>query len=270
MSGLYGPNGDLIEAAPRTFFTVLVSLRNCSQWIGECLDSLLMQTFPSWNAIVCDDASDDGSLAIIEAKVGADPRFTIIRNAARLTALPNLMHMTREATGDHCAILDGDDAFLRPDALDIIFAVYNDSAAICATSGQYVCWPNGRLGHCSGTFPGNWFDQWPYGHTLTYRRSVCLEMMDRYPQAYLDIATGRPYTTTYDLALYYPVAAWAEWNDERIAHINIPNYLYRRWEQNDDATQAGLAHQTLTAKKIQLYWCNEMFRHDAMLRAQEA
>ena len=54
----------------RIFFSVLVTLFNCSRWIGECLDSMLAQKFPSWNAIVIDDASTDGSWNIIQSKVG--------------------------------------------------------------------------------------------------------------------------------------------------------------------------------------------------------
>lgn len=254
----------IIGIEPRTFFTVLIPLRNCEPWVGECLDSLLAQQFPSWNAIVCDDASDDGSWAVIDAKVGRDPRFRFVRNRERRTALPNLMDMVRMATGDHILILDGDDALLRHDALDIIFAVYNDSPDVIATSGQYIRWPDGGLGHCRPSQPPgvSWFEGWQYGHTLTFRRDVCVEQMDRYPQAYIDIDTGKPFASTYDLALFYPIVAWAEWHGKRVAHINIPTYLYRRWRGNDDADTQGRHLQLLCDRKIKLIWMNLCYRHD--------
>lgn len=258
------------DVPSRTFFTVLITLYNCAEWIGPCLDSVLTQTFPSWNAIVIDDASTDTSWDAVQAKVGTDPRFRCVQNTERLTALPNLMRTTREATGDHIVILDGDDAFLRPDTLDIIFAVYNDAPNVIATSGQYQRWPDGGIGHCNDNFKDDWFARWPFGHTLTYQRDVCITMMDEHPGAYLDLATGRPYLTTYDLALFYPIVAWADWNARAVAHIAIPNYLYRRWDGNDDATGQGLAEQTLAARKIQLYWLNAMFRHDFIEQSKEA
>lgn len=253
---------------PRIFFSVVIPLRNVEKWVGACLDSLLSQTFPSWNCWICDDASTDSTWEIIDAKVGRDPRFHFIRNKERFTALPNLMRMCREATGDHIIILDGDDAFLRPDALDIIFAVYNDAPSVIATSGQYVRWPDGGVGHCRGEWLGMWFGQWPFGHPLTFCRDICVEMMDLLPCAYLDYETNKPYTTTYDLALYFPVVAWADWNEKRVAHISIPTYLYRRWESNDDSTRQGLADQSLCARKIQLFWYNEMAKHDLNLGAK--
>ncbi len=242
----------------------MIPFYNCERWLAECLNSVLIQTFPAWNAIVIDDASTDHSPDIIKMMVGSDPRFTVVRNTERRTALANIMDACRAGTGDYVAILDGDDAFLDTDTLDMIFAVYNDAPDVVATSGQYVRWPDGGIGHCSASQPPgvSWFEGWQYGHTLTARRDICVEMMDAYPTAYLDIDTGKPYLTCYDLAWYFPTVAWAEWNNKRIAHLPTPNYLYRRWEGNDDSSAKGLAEQTLAARKISLYWMNEMFKHD--------
>lgn len=39
---------DVEPKEPRTFFSILTPAWNAGEFINECLDSLLTQTFPSW------------------------------------------------------------------------------------------------------------------------------------------------------------------------------------------------------------------------------
>ena len=52
--------------------SVVVSLFNYEKYIGECLDSLLAQTFQNFEVIVVDDCSTDNSVAVVE---GYAPQF---------------------------------------------------------------------------------------------------------------------------------------------------------------------------------------------------
>lgn len=243
--------------AQRTFFSVLICCWQASAFIDECLDSLLSQTFPSWEALVLDDASTDDTLTRIKAKVGQDPRFRIYQNDTRRTALLNLIHLIQEAKGDYVAILDGDDLFSCPEALDMIFAVYNDAPSVMATSGSYMRIPDGGRGHCRAPDPLEpWWLCWCFGHTLTWRRDLSIASFKEEPRAYLDPETGHPYRSTYDLALYFPVVARAEALGGRVAHIETINYKYRRHENCDDMTNLGL--QSSCAQKISFYWAMQM------------
>ena len=47
--------------------SVIISLYNYERYIGECLDSLLAQTFKNFEVIVADDCSTDSSCAIVES-----------------------------------------------------------------------------------------------------------------------------------------------------------------------------------------------------------
>lgn len=90
--------------------SVIVGVFNKERFVGECLRSILAQTYPNWELIVVDDASSDGSLAEVERAVGRDPRVSIMRRemnsghpgVARNQAL-------REAKGQYVAFLDADD-----------------------------------------------------------------------------------------------------------------------------------------------------------------
>ena len=54
------------------FVSVIIPLHNAEKFIGECLDSLLNQTFQDFEVIVADDCSADNSVAIVESYI---PKF---------------------------------------------------------------------------------------------------------------------------------------------------------------------------------------------------
>lgn len=94
----------------RPLVSVIVGVYNKERFVGECLRSVLAQTYSNWELIVVDDASTDGSLAEVERTVGSDSRVRIFRReensghpgVARNQAL-------REAKGHYVAFLDADD-----------------------------------------------------------------------------------------------------------------------------------------------------------------
>lgn len=51
-----------------------------SRFIRNCLASVLSSDYPSFEVIVVDNASTDGSLALIEEEFGKDPRVSVIKN----------------------------------------------------------------------------------------------------------------------------------------------------------------------------------------------
>lgn len=257
----------MTDATPRLFFSVLVAGRNCRPFVRECIASIRAQTFPSWECLVLDDASTDGTYDEIVAAVDGDPRFRLFRTEERQTALPNLMRLIREARGDVVAIVDLDDYLIGEHALDIVYRVYEDAPLVVATSGSYKT--EQRVGHVRPLAVGeDWFQSWPFGHLLTWKRQLSLDSFERDPRAYIDPETGDFYKSTYDLALFYPIVYRSEEDGTRIAHIGHVLYEYRRWQAvvngeqvgNDDACDLRL--QSLCARKIQLYYLNLVYKRD--------
>lgn len=106
-------------AVDRPLVSVIVGVFNKERFVGECLRSVLRQTYPDWELIVVDDASTDKSLAVIEKTLAEEPRATILRrkeNSGRPAVARN--QALREAKGKYVAFLDGDDCW-KPEKLAV-------------------------------------------------------------------------------------------------------------------------------------------------------
>ncbi|GAA6615452.1 glycosyltransferase family 2 protein [Scytonema sp. NUACC26] len=92
--------------------SVLVPNYNYAKYIGEALDSVLRQTYPYFEVLVCDDGSADNSCEIIETYVRKDVRIKLIRkqNGGVATALNQAY---RESKGEIICLLDADDVWME-------------------------------------------------------------------------------------------------------------------------------------------------------------
>ena len=96
--------------------TVLMAVFNAQQWLSESLESLTAQTMTDWQLICIDDASTDGSLALLREWEQRDKRIEVIalsENGGQAHAR-NIGLL--KAQGDYICFLDADDT-LSADAL---------------------------------------------------------------------------------------------------------------------------------------------------------
>lgn len=96
--------------------SVIVPLYNAENYIEECLQSLLDQTFKDFEAIVIDDASTDRSVEIVE-KIAPkfDGRLILVRrekNSGGMVAIPRNIGLGL-ARGEYIAFLDNDDLLTK-------------------------------------------------------------------------------------------------------------------------------------------------------------
>jgi glycosyltransferase involved in cell wall biosynthesis len=101
------------RATPAPLVSVIVGVYNKERFVGECLRSVLAQTYKNWELIVVDDASTDNSLAEVERAVGSDPRVRIIRRATN-SGHPSVPrnNALAVAKGEILMLLDGDDVWI--------------------------------------------------------------------------------------------------------------------------------------------------------------
>lgn len=94
--------------------SVCVPVYNAAAHLGECIDSILAQTYTDFELLIVDDGSTDDSRDVVRAY--ADPRIRLLENAHDYIGSLNLL--LREARGRYVARMDADDLML-PDRLQV-------------------------------------------------------------------------------------------------------------------------------------------------------
>ena len=101
--------------------SVIVPVYNVEQYLRRCLDSILGQTMPDWEAICVDDGSPDGSASILAEYAERDSRFRILtKENGGLSSARNAG--TAWARGKYVNYVDSDD-FIHPQTFELAGAL---------------------------------------------------------------------------------------------------------------------------------------------------
>jgi glycosyltransferase involved in cell wall biosynthesis len=113
---------ELLPLPENPLVSVLIGNYNYARYIGETLESVLCQTYPHFEVIVCDDGSKDNSCEVIETYVQKDSRIKLIRkqNGGVATAWNTAY---RESKGQIICILDADDLWM-PNKLQKVVEIF--------------------------------------------------------------------------------------------------------------------------------------------------
>src|SRR5665647_1056753 len=95
--------------------TVLISVYNGEKHLREAIDSVLGQTFDSFELLIIDDASTDGTAEILQSL--SDPKIKIVCNKSNIGAYKSANIGLKLARGEYVARLDADDIAM-PDRLE--------------------------------------------------------------------------------------------------------------------------------------------------------
>src|SRR5262245_5816273 len=94
--------------------TVLMSVFNDSEFLGEAIRSILEQSYDDFEFLIIDDGSTDDSTAVLKGL--RDPRVRVVRNPVNLGLTRSLKKGVALARGDFIARMDADDVAF-PDRL---------------------------------------------------------------------------------------------------------------------------------------------------------
>ena len=88
--------------------SVVIPVYNAEKFLPECLDSVLCQEFPSFELLLIDDGSTDGSGKIADRYAEKDSRIVVVHQPnAGVSAARN--RGVAEARGEYIAFVDADD-----------------------------------------------------------------------------------------------------------------------------------------------------------------
>lgn len=95
---------------PAPLASIAMPVRNAAPWLGECLASVLGQHEGRFELLAVDDASTDGSAAMLEQAAARDPRVRVLRTGpGRGGIVPALNLALDEARAPLLVRMDADD-----------------------------------------------------------------------------------------------------------------------------------------------------------------
>lgn len=98
------------EISENNLISVIMGVYNCAETLPSAIESIHAQTYPEWELIICDDASDDGTYEVAKAyEAKYAPRIKVIRNEENRTLAYSLNQCLKLAKGYYVARMDGDD-----------------------------------------------------------------------------------------------------------------------------------------------------------------
>lgn len=120
----------------KSLVSVIVPVYNAAQYLPQCLESLLCQTYEPIEIILIDDGSKDASLEICRKYAQQDSRVLILSQTNKgVSAARNKGIML--AKGGWITFVDADD-WVEPNHLEELVDCIEDGAYDCAVSGYWL------------------------------------------------------------------------------------------------------------------------------------
>jgi glycosyltransferase involved in cell wall biosynthesis len=111
---------------------------NAQSYIAEAIESVLQQSYPYWELLIVDDASNDNTAKIIQSYAKQDKRIKPIYHTANRGAAHSRNTALRCANGRYIAFLDSDDMWM-PNKLSVqISYMQQNDTALCYSSYEII------------------------------------------------------------------------------------------------------------------------------------
>ncbi len=132
-----------------------LAVRNGRDVVGRCIESILSQEFTDLELVICDNASDDGTIETLEDYARADSRIALTGNQADIGLHENMLRVFESSRGSLFRWISADD-WLEPGCLSTCVRALDDHpGAIGVTTWFTVHSPDGptRREQYRGEFP---------------------------------------------------------------------------------------------------------------------
>jgi len=126
--------------------SIVTPVYNGAEFLAECIESVLAQTYQNWEYTIVDNRSTDGTVDIARRYAAKDQRIRVHENQEFLRAIPNHNHALRQisAKSKYCKVVFGDD-WIFPECLEQMVAVGEENPTVglvsaYALEGKRVAW----------------------------------------------------------------------------------------------------------------------------------
>jgi glycosyltransferase involved in cell wall biosynthesis len=132
-----------------------LAVRNGRNVVKRCIESVLSQDFTDLELVICDNASDDGTIRMLDDYARADPRIRLNANQVNIGSHENMRRVLETSRGMFFRWISADD-WLEPRCLSTcVRALENRPDAIGVTTWFTIHTPDGssRYEEYRGEYP---------------------------------------------------------------------------------------------------------------------
>jgi glycosyltransferase involved in cell wall biosynthesis len=100
-----------VSAVTQPFVSIVTPLYNCAEFLEQCIESVLAQTYGNWEYIIINNRSTDGSAEIARRYAARYPKIRVIDAPTFLPALANHNLSLRQISPEsrYCKVVFADD-----------------------------------------------------------------------------------------------------------------------------------------------------------------
>lgn len=161
----------------RPLVSIVVPVYNNANYLPECLDSILAQTYRNWDCTIVNNCSTDGSGDVGRRYAAKDPRIRVHDNDRFLRAVPNHNNALRQISpaSKYCKIVFADD-WIFPRCIEEMVSLAEENPSVGVVCA-YGLWEIVRgASHEFAVMLGTGL---PYPARLIPGRDVCRRMFLR-------------------------------------------------------------------------------------------
>lgn len=166
--------------------SIISGVYNCAETLPEAIESILRQTVTDWEWILCDDASSDNTMQVLEAYRSKYPeKFILLRNDKNQGLNFTLNRCLRHANGELIARMDGDDV-CAPERFEVELAALEAEPDIDIVSTDMEFFDEtgvwGCIAHPTYPQPEDLIRGTPFCHAPCMVRRAALEAVGGYTE----------------------------------------------------------------------------------------
>ena len=102
-----------------SLISILTPFKNTGQFLSECIESILNQTYKNWELIIVDDNSNDNSFKIVKRFQENEGRIKLYKNPGD-GIIEALRFAFKQSNGEYITRMDSDD-IMYPEKLEVLF-----------------------------------------------------------------------------------------------------------------------------------------------------
>lgn len=227
--------------------SIIVPCYNQAQYLDECLQSVLEQTYHDWECIIVDDSSPDNTEEIAKKWLEKDSRFKYLKKEnGGVSSARNFG--IEKANGTWILPLDGDDK-IGTEYLSLAAKHFENNPTIIYCKADLF-----------GTEEGSWnLRKYSYSEMLRVNHIFCSALFTK--KSWLD-AGG------YDTSFVFGMEDWDFWlsilqPDSKVLQLDYTGFYYRRKKTSRDTEfLKSESKQSETEKKIYTKHLNKYLLFD--------